>query len=134
MRKGMYAVNTSGKRQNVSTINGTSKIIDLNERIDADLVSYYDSSGAKVLYPGFSLDGEFEFTEIKSDPTKEISPITIQQKRIVEPDEDVNEPQKVEVLEEIPEPTNPTEFETIAELVESPLTKQNAEPKHPFDI
>ena len=134
MRKGMYAINTSGKRQNVSATNGISKIVDLNERIDADLVSYCDSSGAKVLYPGFSIDGEFEFTEIKIDPTKNISPIIIQQKRIVEPDEDVNEPQQVEVLEEIPEPTNPTEFKPIAELIESPLTQQNAEPKHPFDV
>jgi len=152
MRKVTYAKNITDKRQVISSSLNQPITVYPGERIDAELVSYQkDTRGVKsvVLFPGFSMCGDFSFPEVEGAKEKPKAHIT--QRRNRKPVNDENEllecPKEVslkDVVLQVPAERlaicdeallPPREFEPIAKILGGTvLTQNNHEPKHPFDI
>ena len=151
MRKVVYAKNTTNKKQVISSSLNHPITVFPGERIDADLVSYQKGTDGKrkVLFPGFSLCGDFSFPTVEGEPEKPKAHITQQRNRI--PATRIKElqetPKEVDVRDIVmqvpPERLallddallSPREFEPIAKIQGGTvLTANNHEPKHPFDL
>lgn len=152
MRKVTYAKNTTNKKQVISSTLNQPITVYPGERIDADLASYYkDTNGVKsrVLFPGFSLCGDFSFPTVEGEKEKPKAHITQQRNRIPvklahalqEASKEVSvkemtlqvPPERQALQDDVLEP--PREFEPIAKIQGGTvLTASNHEPKHPFDL